>query len=395
MKLTDVPLQARTVAKAVKQFTNDDERQKDLLGRTYKLGDPAVSPLQMRVRTRIQENSHWALISTWSRRHTRDLSRARSISAASSLVHVPIRWSSEDPTVSPASLWSPRLAPRRRSLSTARFSEMPSRVASCRIRLANSSSKPLIVSWFIPIVLSESRGRERVGDGGLRLAGATRRRRVRRAQAPPLRPLRQERLRRPGQIRRVSCCPDAHALSPCVGGSRKVPSSMARRKVGSCATRMGGSRKVPTRRAGSTCLRPAVPWASRRGLSGTPIAGIKPVNPRHAPGRSCRSSARSRSSSSSTLARARRASSRCASISAARSSASTLARSLLSRHRCSRSSGKGSSISCASYSLKSSPRRRKRRHCKTNYGAGMQNRQQCLTLARLSHEHRVHACRTP
>ena len=47
MKLTDVPLQARTVAKAVKQFTNDDEGQKDLLGRTYKLGDPAVSPLQL------------------------------------------------------------------------------------------------------------------------------------------------------------------------------------------------------------------------------------------------------------------------------------------------------------------------------------------------------------
>ena len=79
MKLTDVPLQAVAVAETVKQFANDDERQKDFLGCAYDFGDSVVSPLQMRVRTGVQENPHFHMASSMYERS----SRARSISTAS------------------------------------------------------------------------------------------------------------------------------------------------------------------------------------------------------------------------------------------------------------------------------------------------------------------------
>ena len=71
----------------------------------------------------------------------------RSISSASASLHVPIRWSSEEPTVSAAGL-SSSPSPRRMSLTAARLSDVSSRLARRRMARTSSSTSPRTVSCF-------------------------------------------------------------------------------------------------------------------------------------------------------------------------------------------------------------------------------------------------------
>ena len=130
-----------------------------------------------------------------------------------------------------------------------------------------------------------------VDGGGLRPAGAARRLLGQRTQEPPLRPPHQVHHRQPERLYRLPCCPDAHALSPCLldllwgpGGWRPLDDSLlgfaARVERPGLFCRRSCRRAVPA--GGTGCLlgaRASRPQAERRSAAGHGDGGGRPALP--------------------------------------------------------------------------------------------------------------------